>query len=104
MGVRAIGRHQLGKLRIDANLRYLYQGPKPLGPGRPKTYDGKVNWDDLTRFEPLATEEDHMVLYHQVVNHVQFQCNLRVVLVVDTQHNRRALLFSAFKGFFPTRR
>jgi hypothetical protein len=84
----------MGKLRIDANLRYLYHGPKRLGPGRPKTYDGKVNWDDLTRFEPLESEADHMVLYHQIVNHVQFQCNLRVLLVVDTKHNRRAVLFS----------
>ena len=25
---------------------------------------------------------------------MQFQCNLRVVLVVDTQHHRRAVLFS----------
>jgi DDE superfamily endonuclease len=93
-GVRALGRHQIGKLRIDANLRYLYQGPKRLGPGRPKTYDGKVNWDDLMRFEQIETEDNHIVLYHQVLNHVQFHWNLRVVLVVDTKHNRRALLFS----------
>jgi hypothetical protein len=97
-GVQALGRHQIGKLRIDANLRYLYQGPKRPGPGRPKTYDGKVNWDDLARFEPIATAEDHLVLYHQVLNHVQFQCNLRVVLVVDTKHHRRAVLFSTDVG------
>ncbi|HEX9872550.1 MAG TPA: transposase [Candidatus Tectomicrobia bacterium] len=93
-GVQALGRHQMGTRRIDANLRYLYHGPKRLAPGRPKTYDGKVNGDDLTRVEALETEADPMVLYHQVVNHVQFQCNLRVVLVVDTKHNRRALLLS----------
>ena len=40
-GVRALGMHQIGKLRRDANLRYLYQGPGHSGPGRPKTYDGK---------------------------------------------------------------
>ena len=45
-GVRALGMHQIGKLRRDANLRYLYQGPGRSGPGRPKTYDGKVQWDD----------------------------------------------------------
>jgi DDE superfamily endonuclease len=93
-GVRALGLEQIGKLRIDANLRYLYQGPKRPGPGRPKTYDGKVNWDDLSRFENVETEDDDIVLYHQVLNHVQFQWNLRVVLVVDTKHNRRAVLFS----------
>lgn len=93
-GVLALGLHQIGKLRIDANLRYLYQGPKRPGPGRPKTYDGKVNWEDLSRFETAQTEDDDIVLYHQVLNHVQFQCNLRVVLVVDTKHNRKAVLFS----------
>jgi hypothetical protein len=93
-GIRDLGLHQIGKLRIDANLRYLYQGPQRPGPGRPQTYDGKVHWDDLTRFAKVETEEDHIVIYHQVLNHVQFQRNLRVVLVVDTKHNRRAMLFS----------
>jgi hypothetical protein len=93
-GVCAWGLHQIGKLRADANLRYLYQGPKRPGPGRQKTYDGKVHWSDLSRFERLATEDEHIVLYHQVVNHVQFKRNLQVVVVVDTQHNRYAVLFS----------
>jgi DDE superfamily endonuclease len=93
-GVRALGLEQIGKLRLDANLRYLYQGPPRPGPGRPQTYDGKVNWADLSRFEKVETDDDHIMLYHQVLNHVQFQCNLRVVLVVDTKHNRRAVLFS----------
>jgi hypothetical protein len=93
-GVRALGLDQIGKLRIDANLRYLYQRPHRPGPGRPKTYDGKVNWGDLARFETVETDDDDIVLYHQVLNHVHFQCNLRVVLVVDTKHHRRAVLFS----------
>jgi hypothetical protein len=93
-GVRALGLEQIGKLRLDANLRILYQGPQRPGPGRPKTYDGKVHWDNLSRFEKVETEDDDIVLYHQVLNHVQFQCNLRVVLVVDTKHHRKAVLFS----------
>ena len=85
----ANGLHQIGKLRRDANLRYLYQGP-----GRPKTYGGKVQWDDLSRFERLQSEDDGIVLYHQVLNHVHLWRNLRVVLVVDTRTQRRAVLFS----------
>jgi len=53
-----------------------------------------VHWDNLSRFEKVKTEDDSIVLYHQVLNHVQFQRNLRVVLVVDTKHNRKAVLFS----------
>jgi hypothetical protein len=60
--LRALGLHQIGTLRLDANLRHLYTGPQRCGPGRPKTYDGKVNWDDLARFEHMDTDDDHIVL------------------------------------------
>jgi hypothetical protein len=93
-GVRALGLEQIGKRRIDANLRSLSQGPHQPGPGRPKTSDGKVPWDNLSRFEKVATDDDDIVLSHQVLNHVQCQCTLRVVLVVDTKHQRRAVLLS----------
>lgn len=44
-GVAALDRHQIGKLRHDANRRWLYQGePKPRG--RKRRYDGKVKFDD----------------------------------------------------------
>ena len=93
-GVCTLGWHQIGKLRADANLRYLYHGPKRPGRGRQKTYDGKVPWSDLSRFERLESEDEHIVLYHQVLNHVQFQRNLQVVVVVNTRANRYVVLFS----------
>jgi hypothetical protein len=93
-GVRAIALHQIGKLRRDANLRYLYDGPPRSGPGRPKQYDGKVHWSELSRFERVASGDEGIVLYTQVVNHVQFKRNMRVVMVVETCTNRSALLFS----------
>lgn len=45
-GVRGLGLHQIGKLCAEANLRYLYQGPKHPGPGRQKSYDDKLTWSD----------------------------------------------------------
>ena len=102
-GVRGLELHQIGKLRADANLRYLYQGPKRPGPGRQKTYDGKVHWSDLSRFERLDTEDEHIMLYHQILNHVQLQCNLQVVVVVHTQRNRYAVLFSTDVNLAPQR-
>ena len=71
----------------------LRPAPRP-GPGRPKTYDGKVRWADLSRFERAETSDEGLVLYSQVVNHVQFKRHLRVVKVIDTHSNRSALLFS----------
>jgi hypothetical protein len=94
VGIRALDLHQIGKLRRDANLRYLYDGPPRSGPGRPKQYDGKVHWSELSRFERMASGDAGIVLYTQVVNHVQFKCNVRVVMVVDTGTHRSALLFS----------
>ena len=96
-----LGWHQIGKLRADANLRYLYRGPKRPGRGRQKTYDGKVNWSDLSRFERLETEDEHTVLYHQVLNHVQLKRNLQVVVVVNTQSNRYVVLFSTMSLWMP---
>ena len=93
-GVRALELHQIGKLRADAHLRYLYRGPKRSGPGCQKTYDGKVNWCDLSRFERLETEDEHIVLYHHVLNHVQLKRNLQVVVVVHSQRKRYVVLFS----------
>jgi hypothetical protein len=102
-GVVDLGMHQIGKLRADANLRYLYHGPKRPGRGRQKTYDGKVYFSDLSRFEFLDTEDDHIVLYHQVLNHVQLKRNLQVVIVVHTQRNRYAVLFSTDIDLEPLR-
>jgi hypothetical protein len=102
-GVVDLGMHQIGKLRADANLRYLYPGPKRPGRGRQKTYDGKVYFSDLSRFDRLDTEDDHIVLYHQVLNHVQLKRNLQVVIVVNTQRNRYAVLFSTDIDLEPLR-
>lgn len=92
--MRALELQQLGKWRADAHLRVLYQGPKRPGAGRQKTYDGNVNWHDLSRFERLETEDEHIVWYHHMLNHVQLKGNLQVVVVVHTQRQRYAGLFS----------
>ena len=102
-GVRGLELHQIGTLRADAHLRSLYQGPKRPGPGRQKTYDGKVNWSDFSRFERLDTEDEHIVLSHQVLNHVQWKCHLQVVVVVHPQRNRYAVLFSTDVDLEPQR-
>ncbi|WP_262247424.1 hypothetical protein [Parapedobacter soli] len=45
---------------IDANLKYLYTGPRKPGRGRPRTCDGKVNHEDIkTEHFPEVELEDH---------------------------------------------
>jgi len=96
-GVRDLDLHQIGKLRCDANMRFLYTGPKRAhGSGRQKVYDGKVNWQDLSRFDLIETQ-DGIAIYSLVLNHVSLKRNVKiVVLVAETKEGKKkyALLFS----------
>ena len=96
-GVEAFGLYTIGKLRRDADMRYFYTGPKRAkGSGRQKTYDGKVDWQDLRRFHYVAYQ-DGFEIYSLVLNHVSLKRTLRVVVVLDVRdpaHKRYALLFS----------
>lgn len=80
-GITALNKDIVGKLRCDANCRYLYKGPKRPGRGRQKTYDGKVNWQDLSRFD-FVGQEDDLTLYSGVLNHISFTRNLKVVVLL----------------------
>jgi len=55
---------------LDANLRYLYTGPRKKGPGAPKQYDGKVDFGDLSRFERYGTVpgKEHVEIYARRLN------------------------------------
>ena len=96
-GVEAVGLQTIGKLRRDAAMRFFYTGPpRAKGSGRQKVYDGKVDWQDLSRFD-YVTHQDGLALYSQVLNHVSLKRTLRVVVVVDDtepDQPRYALLFS----------
>jgi IS4 transposase len=88
-----LGLHSVGKLRCDANLRYLYHGPqKPCG--RPKRYNGKVRFNDLSRFE-LAAIDGKQRVYTAVVNSVSLKRDIRIAYIVKQDGNRisTALLF-----------
>ena len=96
-GVTNLKLHQIGKLRCDADMRYLYTGPKrEKGSGRQKVYDGKVNWQDVSRFTYHHTQED-IALYSLVINHKCFKRNLKVVVLVNEKIKRKknyVILFS----------
>ena len=45
-------------LHRDANMRFFYTGPpRSSGSGRQKTYDGKVDWQDLSRFDSITDQD-----------------------------------------------
>lgn len=86
--------HQIGKMRCDANLRYLYTGEqKPRG--RKKRYDGKVQIGDVKRLT-LVEHQDGVDIYTIVVNSVNLERDVRIVYLVQqlAQNTRFAILFS----------
>ena len=77
-------------------MRYLYTGvQKPRGAKR--KYDGKVQWNDLSRLSHVRQLELHLDLYTLVVWHVSLERQIRIAVVVDTRKPGKtgvALLFS----------
>jgi DDE superfamily endonuclease len=77
--------HAITKLRSDADCWFLYTGPHPKRRGARRKYDGKVNFQALSRFEDLGTldDEPHLHLYTAVVWHKTLQRRLRLVVVLN---------------------
>ena len=83
--VVSLGLHAITKLRSDADCLFLYTGPHPKRRGAKRKYDGKVNFQDLSRFEDLGTREDepHLHLYTAVVWHKTLKRRLRLVVLLN---------------------
>ena len=83
--VVSLGLHAITKLRRDADCVFLYTGPHPKQRGAKRKYDGKVNFQDLSRFEDLGTREDepHLHLYTAVVWHKTLKRRLRIVVLLN---------------------
>lgn len=52
----------IGKLRVDADLRYLYTGEQKKR-GAPRKYDGKFDRDDLSRLNFVKEIKPGVSLY-----------------------------------------
>lgn len=94
--VLALGLQQIGKLRHDANLRYLYHGPQKKFGARRK-YDGKVKFDDVRRLTYVDQLEPDIHLYTAVVYNVNLKHNIRLVYLLNLKNKNKpgyALLFS----------
>jgi len=70
--VRDLNLDFIGKLRTDANLRYLYTGEqKKLG--APRKYDGKVDCQDVSRLNFVKYIKPGVSLYTLVVGELLFK-------------------------------
>ncbi len=90
-GVRAQGKHFVGKLRCDADLKYLYDGPRTGKPGRPRLYDGKVDFCDFSKWQ-CVSQTEHGTLYCCNLYSPSLKHVIRVVALASPK--RHQLFFS----------
>ena len=71
----------VGKLRVDAQLKWLYEG-EYKGRGRPRKFDGKVDFiNDLERFQLVGALNDETQVYAAVVHSTHLKRAIRVVML-----------------------
>lgn len=87
--VCATGLKLVGKLRYDSEVYWKYNGAYG-GKGRPKEFNGKVNFEsDLTLFDYIKKEDDGTQIYSAIVFSKTFKCNLRIVLLRLPKENSK---------------
>jgi hypothetical protein len=90
----------IGKMRNDANLRYLFTGEQS-GKGRPKKFDGKFDINDMSRLSYEGEVEDketkeNIALYSGIVHSTLLDMPVKIV-VLEIQREKkvsRIILFS----------
>ena len=95
-GVTDLGLDAIGKLRCDADLRYVYTGEqKPRG--RKRKYDVKVDLTDVSPMTLVTEIEPKLYLYTVQVWVVSMKRKVRLAYIRDCRNPERvgvALLFS----------
>ena len=120
-GVIRAGFAFVGKLRVDANLKYKYTGPRTGKPGCPKQFDGKVerpksvrcccrgkNWKNFSKWNLVSSGDpspigagvrsrnEQQIVYSSLVYAPALKRDVRAVCIL-WQFNgqiRREVLFS----------
>ena len=91
-----MGLEMIGKLRHDANLQYFYEGEQKAK-GRKRKFDGKVNYDDMIRFDSLGELEPNIYGWTQTLWHTTLKRTIRVVMLRNAKNpvkQSHVLLFS----------
>jgi hypothetical protein len=95
-GVLENGLHLISRLRIDADLKYIYKGEQKKR-GRPRLYADKVDIENITGLDYCGEVDDGIFLYSDIVYSVSMYRQIRLVLLVNgnaRNKNGFMLLFS----------
>ena len=98
--VMAQGMEFISRLRSDANLRYLYNGPQKEGRGRKKVYSGKVDTKKIDkRRAKMVYQDEEIKVYSVIVNSVNLEMNISLVWVEFLDKNGEV---TSHKMYFST--
>ena len=90
--------HIITKMRPDANLSYLYNGPQKKGKGRKKKYAGKVNVKNIDKRRWKQCYQDESIdAYELIAWCVTLKRTVKVVYMQFKGTNRYAILLSTDK-------
>jgi len=94
--VRDADLNLISKLRVDANLNYIYTGERNQR-GAPRKYDGKVDCNNLKKLTFVKEVKPGVNLYSLVVWSCCLKCEIRLAVISELQPNgkiKNVLLFS----------
>ncbi len=83
--VKQCGLHLISKLRHDAALYFLYEGPQ--NKGRPRKYGDKIDYHHLPNcylMESTLTDDIRTDTYQMTMLHKEFATALNIVIIVKT--------------------
>ena len=89
--------HIISRLRTDADLKYLYYG-KPTGKrGRPKKYDGKIDFKNINEnYFELVFDDEKTTIYTAIVYSKSLKRDVKLVLEILKKDTKKSyfLFFS----------
>ena len=91
------GFEMIGRMRDDANLKYLYNGKQQSGRGRPRKYHGKIDTKNIDKRRiKLVCNNYDFEIYSAVVYSVGLKRNIRIAYVEHKLKNKiiRKIYFS----------
>ena len=97
--IEKTGLHIIGRLRDDANLRYLYQGERKTGRGRPTIFGEKLDWENINLSLWMKVQEDTK----QIIYEAKLKCESRNWLL-SLQGMRQSAFEVLFASFFRKKR
>ncbi len=79
----------VSRLRNDAHLQYIFKGKKSSGKGRPKKYDGKLDFTDLnTEQLTLIEQDDNHRVYQGVVHSRSLKRDINLVIMYSNKKGK----------------